>query len=254
MNNKSYLAALEKALSGLAKTSRDDIVQEIQSHASESGDLLSERFGSPEELAKQYMEGEKVATPLDQKIWGMSKKLFIGIGMTVVGLVAIIALISWWWTRDAFDYANQNSAELDVNSGDWKSIDWQGNLDVEVAQGSAVLYWHDEMTLRTKCDGNKPIKMQGSMVRLGRAHCLVYMPKTPTTILVNQASLVLVQPQVSLDIGLNQSSLRIAEGGLKYQYNIDTTRNDVDYLNSNPDAEYTLTISGQESSITTYEY
>ena len=74
MNNNQYITALRTALSGLDNMSRNDIVQEIQSHAKESGDTLCERFGNPEEFAQQYMEGEVLAKPLGSKVLGVSKK------------------------------------------------------------------------------------------------------------------------------------------------------------------------------------
>ena len=83
MTNNQYITALKKALSGLDRASRNDIIQEIQGSAAESTAPLIERFGAADELAKQYLDGVIVAKPIAEKIWGLSKKLFIAIGIAV---------------------------------------------------------------------------------------------------------------------------------------------------------------------------
>jgi hypothetical protein len=55
MTKTQFIAILVKALAGMDKQSRDDILLEIKSHADESGNndnALSEQFGAPEELVK----------------------------------------------------------------------------------------------------------------------------------------------------------------------------------------------------------
>jgi len=254
MNNNQYIAALKKALSGLDKSSQNDILQEIRSHAEESGDSLIERFGPPEELAKQYLEGEIVATPLGQKIWGVSKKVFVTIGITVVALIALASLLAWWWTGDGFDYADETAAELNSNTASWQSIDWTDDLTLSLNQTSTVFYWHDEMSVRSNCKGKEPLQIEGNTLRIHRAKCLVYLPKVATTIQSYQSELVLVRPQVSLDMDIKQSQLRVAENGEKYQLLIEATRTKIDDLASHADATIKLNIKSEESMISEYSY
>lgn len=71
MTNSQYIAILEKALAGMDKQSRTDILLEIKSHAIELGDddfSLMEQFGAPQELAKQYLDDATIAAPVTSPI------------------------------------------------------------------------------------------------------------------------------------------------------------------------------------------
>lgn len=254
MNNNQYISTLKKALSGLDKTSRSDIVQEIQSHARESGDTLWERFGGPEELAQQYMEGEIVARPIAAKVWGVSKKLFIAVGMAVVALIVIAMILFWWLRLDAFNYADESAAELSDKSTSWTTNEWSGQLDIKLDQSSMVFYWHDEMSIRHSCKSKLPMQIDGSSLTFSRAKCLVYLPGLPTTINAHQSQLVLVRPQQSLDIVLRQAELKMAENGAQYRYTIDPSRTSVDDLSSVADADIEISIESFEAKITGYRY
>jgi uncharacterized membrane protein len=140
MNNHQYIATLKKALSGLDNSSRNDIVQEIQSHAKESGDTLWERFGAPEELAQSYLEGEIIAKPFSVKIWGISKKIFIAVGMLIVALIVIGMIFFWWLRLDGFNYSDETASELTDKNTRWTTKEWTGNLDIELDQASMVFY------------------------------------------------------------------------------------------------------------------
>ncbi len=254
MNNNQYIAALNKALSGLDKTSRNDIVQEIQSHAKESGDTLWERFGLPEELAQQYLEGEIVAKPLGAKIWGISKKLFIAVGVVVIALIVIGMILFWWLRLDAFDYADEGASELSDKSTSWITEEWAGNLDIKVDQASLVFYWHDEMNVRYSCKSQFPVQLDGSTLTFNRAKCLVYLPKVPTKINAFQSELVLIRPQQSLDLELKQAELKVAENGTAYRYTFDASRTNVDDLSSVVEAELEIRIKSFEATISEYSY
>lgn len=254
MNNNQYIAALKKALSRLDKTSRNDIVQEIQSHANESGDTLLERFGVPEELAQQYLEGEVVAKPLGSKIWGISKTLFIVIGVGVVALLVIGFLLFWWLKADAFDYADETAEELSEKNSTWISEEWSDNLDIKLDQASVVFYWHDDVNLRYSCKGELPVQLDSPSVTFNRGKCLVYLPKVPTSINAYQSQLVLVRPQLSLDLELKQAELKVAENGTAYRYTIDASRTNVDDLSSVAEAELEIRIKSYEATISEYSY
>ncbi len=254
MNNNQYIASLKKALSGLDKNSRQDIVQEIQSHAKESGDTLWERFGAPDELAQQYLEGEIVAKPLGSKIWGISKKLFIAIGMAVVAFIVIGMLFFWWLRLDAFNYADENAAQLSDEDTEWTTTEWSDNLEIKLDQVSMVFYWHDEMSVRHSCKSKLPMQIEGAAMAFSRAKCLVYLPKVPTAIKANQSQLVLVRPQHSLDIELRQAELKMVENGMSYRYTIDPSRTSIGDLSSVADAAIEIRIKSLEASISEYSY
>ena len=254
MTNNQYIAALKKALSGLDSDSRNDIVQEIQSHAAESGTPLIERFGSPEDLANQYLDGEIIAKPVAKKILGIGKKLFTWIGIVVVGLIAAIALFIWIISGDDFNYADENAAELKSTDAAWVSKDWAAPLTIKLNQASAVFYWHDAKTVRWNCQADEqPTLGDDSVLNLRHSKCLVYLPKTAVSINADQSQMVLVRPQVSVDINMVQASLRVAENGVKYRYVTDADRSRFDGLQSHDDAELTLSIKAHESMIIEYE-
>ena len=254
MTNNQYITALKKALSGLDSDSRNDIIQEIQSHAAESGTPLIERFGSPEDLANQYLDGEIIAKPVGKKILGIGKKLFAWIGIVVVGLIAAIALFLWVMSGDDFNYADENAAELKSNDAAWVTKEWDAPLTIKLNQGSAVFYWHDAKTVRWNCQADEqPTLGDDAVMSIRHSKCLVYLPKTAITLNADQSQMVLVRPQVSVNITMEQASLKVAENGEKYRYVTDTSRSRFDDLQSYDDAEHTITIKAHESMIVKYE-
>ena len=164
-----------------------------------------------------------MAKPLGEKIWGISKKLFIAIGIVVVALIAIVSLLIWSFSGDKFDYSDEGAAELSKNKATWVTKDWGSNLDIKVNQSSSVFYWHDEPTVRWDCKGEAPEQQGKTGLLFSRGHCLVFLPKVPTTISANQAKAVIVKPQHSINIEARQSSIRIAENGEKYKYEMEAS-------------------------------
>ena len=252
MNNNEYVAALNKALIGMDESSRADIIRELESHANESDTLLSGRFGPPDELAKQYLDGEIVARPISEKIWGISKKLLTGIALLVLGLLILIALVFWWFSRDAFNYADENSPELSDENTNWSEIDVASDLTIQSHQSSVTFYWHEADNIRWSCEGNSPHKDSESILSITQSRCLIYLPASVTDIEVTQAQVVLVRPQSSLDLTLRQSSLRIAENSETYRYETDFERSNFKALQSQKDAEHTIRIEAIESTISRY--
>lgn len=254
MTNNQYITALKKALDGMDRNSRNDIVQEIQSHAEESGTRLIERFGSPDELAKQYLQGEVIAKPVTKKMLGIGKRLLTWIGIGVVILIAATALFVWIMSSDDFNYADENAPELTSQDTDWVSKEWDAPLKIELDQATSVFYWHDAKTIRSSCLGDhQPLIKDDSTMSIRHAKCLIYLPKTAITIEADQAQLVLVRPQVSVDISMQQASLRIAENGEQYRYEMNTERTKVSGMKSHNDAELTISVKAYESTVSPYE-
>ena len=254
MTNNQYITALKKALAGLDRASRDDIIQEIQSHAAESGKPLLERFGSPDELAKQYLDGEIIANPVGKKILGIGKKLFAWIGIGFVVLIAAVALFIWYMSGDDFNYADENAAELKSQSADWVSKEWDAPLTIKLDQAATVFYWHDAKSIRWSCLGDtQPRIGDDAVMSIRHSKCLVFLPKTAVTMNATQSETVIVRPQVSLDINMEQASLRVAENGVKYRYVTDASRSKIEGLQSHDDAEYTISIKSHESMVAPYQ-
>lgn len=253
MNNAQYIAALKKALSGMDKTSRADIIRELDRHANESQTLLSDRFDAPELLAKQYLDEEIAAKPIGNKIWGISRKLVIAIALITLALLLIAALTYWWLSRDQFNYADENAAELSDKNPNWSSMDVPDNLKLKTNQSTVTIYWHDSDSIRWSCDGNSPRKEdEGSTVLINQSQCLIYLPASVTRIDANQTQLVLVRPQSSINIAIKQSSLRIAENGVRYRYETDIEKGTFKDLSSRDNADHTIRINAIETTISAY--
>jgi len=255
MTNNQYISALKKALSGMDRSSRNDIVQEIESHAAESGTSLLERFGSPETLAKQYLEGEIVAKPVGKKLLGVGKHLLTWIGLAVVALIVIAAVFFWSMSGDDFNYADENASELKSQDTHWVTKPWgDESLTIKLDQASSVFYWHSDKTVRWSCLGeSQPAINAEGVMNMRHVKCLVYLPKSALKVEADQSQVVLVRPQASMDIQLEQASLRIAENGHQYRYEIDAKRSKVGALQSHVDAALSLNIQSHESMIEQYK-
>ncbi len=254
MNNKQFISALKKALAGLDKASRNDIIQEINSHGLESDSPLVDQFGSAEELAQQYLDGEKIAKPISSKIWGFSKKVLMGIGVAVVSLVALIGILSYTYAKDKFDYANENADELSANNSGWKSEAWSADINLDIDQASAVIYWHDDNSVRWNCEGDDPEKQSDSSLLIRHSHCLMYLPKTTINLNAIQSQIVLVRPQVSIVVNARQGSVKVAENGEQYIYRVEGDRSAFKGLESYDEAEHTLQFTIKESMVAPYKY
>lgn len=257
MNQKQYLAALKKSLKGIDNQSRDNILLEIEGHISElsTQESIEERFGTPAELAKQYLKDETISPTVGKKVMGVSKKLFLIIGIVLTLLILAIALYAWYFSHDTFDYADTTAKELNTNDANWNSVEWNTNINIDIDQVRAVIYWHDLPSLRWNCGEKQnlnPVPDKTLMIR--HDQCLIFLPKQAVEITAKQADLVFIKPQAATSIQLNQTKLRIAEKGVSYHYEIDATRSHIDSFISKEDAPITITINATESEIEAYEY
>jgi len=253
MTNDQYIAALKKALGRLDSASRQDIIQEIQSHEAESGSSLLARFGTPEALAAQYLEGETLKTPVTQQAVGAGKKMFLWVGILASTMIVAMVFFIWNVSSDDFNYADEAAPELDSTSTDWVTKDWTAGMSLDIEQSSAVIYWHDAPSVRWQCNSSEPPIIDASKLTIRQSKCLIMMPKTAANIVTDQAQIVLVRPQASLDMSIKQTSLRIAENDTPYRYVVNTNRSSFDGLTSSDEAQYTISIESLESMIAPYK-
>ncbi len=254
MNNDQYIAALKKALGGMDSSSRNDIVQEIKSHATESGTPLIEHFGSPEQLAMQYLDGEIVAKPVANKILGIGKRLATWIGISVFVLIAAIVLFIWMVSGDDFNYANESASELSAPDRQWSVQEWDTPLTISLDQAFGVIYWHDAKEIRWSCAGDHGLVINDdSTITLRQAKCLLFLPKNAVSISADQTQLVLVRPQVSVEASIKQTNMRIAENDIQYRYEVSAARSKLEGLESHKDAELVISIKANESMLSQYE-
>ena len=78
-------------------------------------------------------------------------------------------------------------------------------------------------------------------------------PKVAMKLVTDQAQIVLVRPQASLDMNIRQTSLRIAENETQYRYEVNANRSNFTDLSSYDEAEHTIKIESFEAMISPYE-
>ncbi|MFT5504471.1 MAG: hypothetical protein ACI845_000922 [Gammaproteobacteria bacterium] len=239
--------------------SRGEILEEIQSHANEIDDnpkSLIEHFGSPEELAQQYLEGEIPKTQISSKFATVGRRFFITIGISVTAIVLISFFTIKMMNKDDFNYADVNSTEIQKNQTEWKTANWPDSNQIYIEQSRVVFYWHDEKTISWKCEGSANDSVDSATkLKLRHASCFIYLPqiKTPT-ISISQSSVVMVKPGNSVEIDMNQSSLRIAQNGAQYGYVLNTSQSDIDDFNSVKESPVQISIQANESSVSNYQF
>ncbi len=254
MNNDQYISKLKKALAGLDRAERDEVIMEIQSDAAESDKDLFERFGSPSELAENYLEGEALRATVQDKVTSTGKKIFLWMGVGLTALIGATIFSFWQLSGDDFDYSNELAEELNVDDSDWSSMEWDSPVNIEVSQGAAVFYWHKEARIHWNCRGSFYLRKTQKQQKIRHTQCLVFLPMQDTTLAVKQGSIVIVRPQTSLNLSVEQGSLRIAENGEQYRYKLSEESSHIGGLNSQENANITLSIRAIEGSVEAYEY
>jgi len=258
MNNDQYLSILKKRLSAMDKTSRDEILLEIKSHADalgESSESLFARFGDPEILAQQYLEDEPLKSSVSQKARGIGNNVLAGIGIVVSALIVGLISLYYIYAGDDFDYADEQAPQLSLDGAKWTTMSWSQTMIFEVEQSEVIFYWNDRNLIGWNCKGDirLPEDHQGK-IKIVQSSCLVSLPKQKTVLQARQSSIVVVRPQAWAQIEIKQSTMRIAENGGRYRYIIDKVRSDIDDFTSNDSAEIEIQIAAIESTIRRYSY
>ncbi len=256
MNDKLYIAALKRALSGLERKSRDEILREIRSHMQDTqgAETLEERFGPVEDLANQYLDGEPLPPSVGARLGNISKTVLLIIGGTFVTCVLIIVVLVAFYSGDKFDYADKTALALEIKPGDWSAQDWREPVDLEIDQAHVVLYWHDAQEIRWYCEGRDEIEpVSGRQLKVRHGYCLIQLPLQEAVLDITQSDVVLVQPGAPVRVQIRQGELRIAELGKRNRYELDLTHSDTAEFYSDANADTLISISAVESSIKHYE-
>lgn len=259
MNENEYIKALKKALSGMDSASRDTVIREIQSHITEAGanaaNDLEQRFGTPEALAQDYLDGQPVTTPVIKKASSFGKKILMVLGSSVVVLALLIAGFIYWFSGDDFDFADEQASELTDSSRAWQNAPLTGTPVIKINQARAVFYWHDAAEVRWSCKGEStPETDEANTYNIRHKDCLVYLPKQDVQIEGDQADVVLIHPQSAVNLKLRQSQLRMAEKESAYDYQITAERSKVEGFSANSEATTRITVNAFESQLIHYTH
>ena len=217
MNNEKYIATLRQALAGMDRLSREEILREIQSYLEDVQDTesLESRFGPVEELARQYLDGGTLPQSISARLTNLGKKAFLGIGAVTLSLILLLTGLAWLNSGDRFDYANEMALADEVSADEWLSRDWSDAVELEIVQAHTVLYWHDKPELRWSCKGRDELELDplpAEALKLRHGFCLLFLPPLATHLNVTQSDVVMIRPRASVDVDLNQASLRIVPG------------------------------------------
>lgn len=257
MNRKQYIASLRRSLRGINRNSREEIVREIESHIREMPEesSLVDRFGTPDELAKRYLEGVHVAPSAGKRAIGIGKTLLAVIGSIVLAVMIAVIVFFNYWNRDSFDYSNESAAELGDSTWGWHQVDRRSSLTVNVEQAKSVFYWHARDTLTWHCEGNDgEDRYQGEKLDIRQDECVIYLPRYLTSLNVKQGDVVLVRPQADIRVDITQGKLRIAENDTAYRYQINSNRSDIGDFRSDESAPVLIDIEAMESRAEYYSY
>ncbi len=260
MNNDQYMNLLKKALAGMNRQAREDILQEIQSHIEESesrsdSQSLLEMFGPPEQLASQYLEDEPLSVPMTKRIASISSKVFMVIGIVVIALIIAVTLWVKFIISDDFNYADENAKELRLAKQQWSQIEPAQPIQFDLFQSQLILYWHEDSRILWNCEGeNVPQQFDDGLIKLRHTSCLMYLPDENSALTALQSDIVIVRPRSGITLEIKQSKLRVAENSTRYRYRIDKRRSEVIDLASHDEAEIEIGIDALESSISAYEY
>ena len=259
MNENEYIKALKKALSAMDSASRDTVIREIQSHITEAGakgaNDLEQRFGTPESLAQDYLDGHPLPTPIATKAGRFGKNILMVLGGSLLVLILLIAGLVSWFSTDDFDFANEAASELTDSDRSWKNAAVTGTPLIKVEQARAIFYWHDAAEIRWSCKGeSSPETSEDNVYSIRHKNCLVYLPKQAVNIEGDQADVVLIHPQATVNLKLYQGQMRIAEKDATYDYQITAKRSQIKGFSANSEASTRINIDAVESQLLHYTH
>lgn len=263
MNNNEFLRTFRRLLAPLDTTTRDNIVREIESLTLDTDDTddteatLQQRFGQPQELAAQYLDGVEAAPSVAHRAGKFGRGLMLGLGcLTFAAIVA--GVVAWWhFDRDEFDYADEAAPELNQTAPGWTDMDVSAQtaqVSINADQARVVVYWHEHSLLRWKCENGDGVDRTDSGLEIRHGSCLVYMPPVASTVSARQGLVVLVRPQSDVEVSLRQAQLKLAENGDSYQYDIENEDSEIAQFTSVDSAATTIRIDAVQSSVAPYSF
>jgi uncharacterized membrane protein len=254
MNTQNYLKELKKHLIELDNDKTKNIIKEIESYVEESSatyEILVERFGTPEELAKGYLEDLPLNQYSAKKNYSKTKKILISIFTIVIIIAIIIASILYQLTKDPFDYSKYTASTINEKiESPWINLD---NIDkIDIQQSRIGIYWSTENKLQISCKQDQ-FNNENSTIYIKQAKCILKIPKQNISIKTFQSKVVLVAPIEEFNFNAEQSDIKIAEQGNSYKYSITKKQSDIKNIKSK---ENGIVINGTlyQSKLDLYEY
>ncbi len=254
MNTKTYIKQLKQHLAALDSTKSSEIIKEIESYIQESNasyETLVEKFGEPNELASSYLEDMPLSTPKNNSFWKSTKKVMTIVASTILAIILITSYIVYEVTKDSFDYSKYDATTITSKVNDlW--IDLEGITEIRTEQAEVVFYWGENEKLKYNCKGME-YSQTGAVLTIKQAHCFIILPKQTSKITSFQTDIMLIAPKHNVDLDFRQSSLRIAEMGNNYNYNISAKQSKVENFSSKQ-SDITINATVYQSKVKHYKY
>jgi len=253
MNNATYLRKLKKALSALENNEIDNICNEISSYAVDTEANLHASLGSPDVLAKQYLDGETLELPLAKKAIRFGRKLLTLIGVGLVTVIALAALIFWWLNKDDFNYADVSAPELTSADIRWEEAPMPLGMTLELKRSQIVVYWSADDSLRWHCAAESRAELTESVLSVSENKCYIFLPLQEHEINAEESKLVVVEPKANAKLNLKRVTLEFADNGNAYSHTVSGSRFRMsDEVVSDANAAITIETIAHETNIKKY--
>ena len=252
MNKRKYFKQLNQMLSGIDKARREDILKEIESHIAEANiqdDQLEAHFGTPLNLAKEYIGEDEIKQ-------GLAKSMKKGIGIVMKVIIAVIAIVvfaAWYLSKDDFNYANMDALEKHTENEFWETIDMDGDMTLDIRQSQVVIYDSENEQLKFLCKGDRVNDSKEKIFSIYQNKCFVKIPRFITSIELEQARLVSVNIDHGLSFDINQSALEFVEPDTGYQYNVDIDQAEAEVV-GNESSNVIMNVQAYQSTVRYYKY
>lgn len=254
METNKYINELKKLLSRIDSLRRDEILKELKSHIDEENETyetLVNKFGSPEELAKKYLEDLPQKDTFSQKAVNKSKKGLMILGLLVVLFFVALIIFFNYYSKDDFDYSKYNAKTIDEKTnGLWTT---QTEVrDIEIEQAKVVFYWWEQDEVKYNCEGDNPTI---SEVKISFRHtiCYVKVPKKHINFNILQSSTTFIKPDFIFNINAKQSEIKIDFQQEKYNFEAKLDDSIIKNIKSYDDG-IKVNINMRESVLKKYEY
>ncbi len=245
MSSSKYFKELEKNLKDLDKKSRNDIIKELSyTSEDESYENLVKRFGSPEEMASNYLEN------LPKKSKKSRILLYAFLILIFIFLVLYISIKSY--LSDPFDFSKYNAKTINEKiNKPWHTLENIAKVDIE--QSKVIIYFSQNKTFEYFCKSDKSNIAKSGTFFIKQSYCYLKIPKKAFEIKVFQSNLVLIKPLEELSIEAKQSSIEFVSKNQKYNFDFEKKQSYFKNFVSNKDG-IKIKSKLSQSSFDRYEY
>ena len=265
MNTQQYLRQFKRHLRVVPKNIREEIVQDFEAILAEGEEQqqdLLERFGTPQELAAKYVEESDVELPWYSPVLKYGRNFLLLMGLGAILLAAVFyGFFAYFIDKRYFEYTDLKLAKTyNEFSNEVHLATVPASLAIE--QAHVVLYSHSSPELLLRCRGKIEDKAkiqlqmeleQKNLVSIFRNACLVFVPEqSALSLSVLQSEINIIQPQLSLEIKGNQSSIALFSQDIEYSIELQARQSSVQVLPQETASPWRLSFDLYQSELEEY--